>query len=79
MMIKLSSASITHATVLAIVQHVRIANVTVQIVLHVVIENELLGIAICALFECLIVKVLNDSYFIRWVHFRGHISLDDQQ
>ena len=79
MMIKLCSASITHATVLAIVKHVRIANVTIQIVLHVVIENKLLGFAVCTLFECLVVKVLNDSYFVRWVRFRGHISLDYQQ
>ena len=79
MVIKLCRASIAHSTVLARVEHVCIANVAVQLMLHVVIEDELLGLAICALLERLVVEVLHDTYLVRRVDLCCHVRLNDQQ
>ena len=79
MVIELCSASIAHSTVLARGEHVSITDVAVQLMLHVVVEDVLLGFAICALLERLVVEVLHDANLVRWVDLSGYVRLNDQQ
>ena len=77
-MVKLTGAAIAHTAVLAAIEDVTFAYITLQVALELVKQHHLARFALNTVLSCFQVETLYLSYFVRGVALGRYVGLEDQ-